>query len=247
MWHKRRGEVLSVFCLVLSCCCCGGEKRSDVCPLHVCVTWMRLAAGCLLFSKCFCRCCSCTFRAKPDPRIPCRKKKPRRPHNISVNELLRNSSDPLRCCHDLQLAGRRRRSPGVQSRLIATAPSTSAGSCHHTRWLSGWSERTFSGEQSDLLVIFGLAARKEGSFLLFTYGTCNSLHCLRGFMILVTIHHHLLTIKHFTKSEISLYLFLNWNLLKWSYLKNKYWDKSGYLHVCLTVISYSLHHVYNMF
>jgi len=33
-------------------------------------TWMRLAAGFLLFSKCFCRCCSCTFSAKPDPRMP---------------------------------------------------------------------------------------------------------------------------------------------------------------------------------
>lgn len=37
------------------------------------VTCMRLAAGVLLFSKCFCRCCSCTFRAKPDPRMPLKK------------------------------------------------------------------------------------------------------------------------------------------------------------------------------
>lgn len=52
------------------------EKKTSVevrcvCSLHVWVsTWMRLAAGFLLFSKCFCRCCSCTFRAKPEPRMP---------------------------------------------------------------------------------------------------------------------------------------------------------------------------------
>lgn len=34
------------------------------------LTCMRLAAGFLLFSKCFCLCCSWTFRAKPEPRIP---------------------------------------------------------------------------------------------------------------------------------------------------------------------------------
>lgn len=36
-------------------------------------TWMRLAAGFLLFSKCFWRCCSCTFNAKPEPRMPWNK------------------------------------------------------------------------------------------------------------------------------------------------------------------------------
>lgn len=35
-------------------------------------TWIRPAAGFRLFSKCFCRCCSCTFRAKPDPKMPCK-------------------------------------------------------------------------------------------------------------------------------------------------------------------------------
>lgn len=35
-----------------------------------CATWIRFAAGVRLFSKCFCRCCSCTLRAKPEPRIP---------------------------------------------------------------------------------------------------------------------------------------------------------------------------------
>lgn len=35
------------------------------------LTWMRPAAGLRLFSKCFCRCCSWTLRAKPEPRIPC--------------------------------------------------------------------------------------------------------------------------------------------------------------------------------
>ena len=39
--------------------------------LSVCM-WMRLAAGFLLFSKCFCRCCSCTLRANPEPSMPCR-------------------------------------------------------------------------------------------------------------------------------------------------------------------------------
>lgn len=33
-------------------------------------TWMRLAAGLRLFSKCFCLCCSWTLRAKPEPRMP---------------------------------------------------------------------------------------------------------------------------------------------------------------------------------
>lgn len=33
-------------------------------------TWMSSAAGFLLFSKCFWRCCSWTFRASPDPRMP---------------------------------------------------------------------------------------------------------------------------------------------------------------------------------
>lgn len=33
-------------------------------------TWIKLAAGFRRFSKCFCLCCSWTFRAKPEPRIP---------------------------------------------------------------------------------------------------------------------------------------------------------------------------------
>lgn len=36
------------------------------------LTWIRPAAGFRLFSKCFCRCCSWTFRAKPDPKMPCK-------------------------------------------------------------------------------------------------------------------------------------------------------------------------------
>lgn len=39
-------------------------------PITLAFTWMRLAAGFLLFSKCFWRCCSCTFNAKPEPRMP---------------------------------------------------------------------------------------------------------------------------------------------------------------------------------
>lgn len=35
---------------------------------------MSSAAGFLLFSKCFCRCCSCTLSASPDPRMPWREK-----------------------------------------------------------------------------------------------------------------------------------------------------------------------------
>lgn len=31
---------------------------------------MRPAAGLRLFSKCFCLCCSWTFKAKPEPRMP---------------------------------------------------------------------------------------------------------------------------------------------------------------------------------
>lgn len=34
------------------------------------LTWIRPAAGFRLFSKCFCRCCSCTFRANPEPKMP---------------------------------------------------------------------------------------------------------------------------------------------------------------------------------
>ncbi len=38
---------------------------------EACCTWIRPAAGFLRFSKCFCRCCSWTFKANPEPRIPC--------------------------------------------------------------------------------------------------------------------------------------------------------------------------------
>lgn len=71
IWTNKQ-EV--VFTSVLSCCAVKKQENFEACPLHVCVTWMRLAAGFLLFSKCFCRCCSCTLRAKPDPRIPCMPK-----------------------------------------------------------------------------------------------------------------------------------------------------------------------------
>lgn len=36
-------------------------------------TWMSSAAGFLLFSKCFWRCCSWTFNASPEPRMPCKE------------------------------------------------------------------------------------------------------------------------------------------------------------------------------
>ena len=34
------------------------------------LTWISIAAGCLLLAKCFCLCCCCTCKAKPEPRIP---------------------------------------------------------------------------------------------------------------------------------------------------------------------------------
>ena len=34
------------------------------------LTWISPAAGLRRFSKCFCRCCSWTFKAKPEPKIP---------------------------------------------------------------------------------------------------------------------------------------------------------------------------------
>lgn len=37
-------------------------------------TWMSSAAGFLLFSKCFWRCCSWTFSASPDPKMPWKDK-----------------------------------------------------------------------------------------------------------------------------------------------------------------------------
>lgn len=49
--------------------CSGGGGGGGVSQGRL--TWMSPAAGCLRFSKCFCLCCSWTFRAKPDPRIPC--------------------------------------------------------------------------------------------------------------------------------------------------------------------------------
>lgn len=36
-------------------------------------TWMRQAAAGICLLKCFCLCFCCTFRAKPEPRIPCEK------------------------------------------------------------------------------------------------------------------------------------------------------------------------------
>lgn len=124
----------------------------------VCVcTWMRLAAGFLLFSKCFCRCCSCTFRAKPDPRIPCRQK-----HWV-IKSPSKTWTLALRHCvdikavwdiFDLQLAGRRRRSPAEQNRPIITVRSTSAGSCHRSRWSWGWSEE-INDQESELCLTSG--------------------------------------------------------------------------------------------
>ena len=52
---------------------------------------------------------------------------------------------------DLQLAGRRRRSPAEQNRLIITVQSTSAGSCHRSRWSWGWSEVSdINNQESEL-------------------------------------------------------------------------------------------------
>lgn len=34
-------------------------------------TWMRQAAAGICLLKCFCLCFCCTFRAKPEPKIPC--------------------------------------------------------------------------------------------------------------------------------------------------------------------------------
>lgn len=45
-------------------------RERDVGDVRWCLTWMSPAAGCRRFSKCFCLCCSWTFRAKPEPRIP---------------------------------------------------------------------------------------------------------------------------------------------------------------------------------
>lgn len=77
-------------------------------------TWMRLAAGFLLFSKCFCRCCSCTFRAKPEPRMPYRQKHTLSFHSFITTFLLLVASALCSCaeitvikCADVRLtAGR---------------------------------------------------------------------------------------------------------------------------------------------
>lgn len=113
-------------------------------------TWMRLAAGFLLFSKCFCRCCSWTFRAKPEPRMPYKKSRCTHTHTHTMflffcffNSITwgHTWNKPRRCQMVLnsQLAGRRRRSLAEQTRLIISVRSTSVGSCHRNRWLSGWS------------------------------------------------------------------------------------------------------------
>lgn len=130
------------------------EKKTSVevrcvCSLHVWVsTWMRLAAGFLLFSKCFCRCCSCTFRAKPEPRMPyVEKTKTHTEFTIEKKSTCsylcnmyrlfwRNTESVISHCATMfysQLAGQRRRSPAEQNTLIITAPSTSVGSCHRSQ------------------------------------------------------------------------------------------------------------------
>lgn len=59
------------------------------------------------------------------------------PISISFEVLWGNKCNQSRCYNvwDSQLAGRRTRSPAEQNRLIITVPSTSAGSCHRSRWL----------------------------------------------------------------------------------------------------------------
>jgi len=48
-------------------------------------TWMRRAAAGICLLKCFCLCFCCTFRAKPEPKIPCEQAHSRR---RSLNQFL---------------------------------------------------------------------------------------------------------------------------------------------------------------
>lgn len=87
-------------------------------------TWMRLAAGFLLFSKCFCRCCSCTFSANPDPRMPWNTHIKISTH---TRPLQRFTGVIVWCCS--QLVKQRRRSPEERNQPIISVQSRSVGSC----------------------------------------------------------------------------------------------------------------------
>lgn len=82
---KPHISINSYLAVVQDQCPCSCEKwktlKASIDSIPVCscvllvvckmwVTWIRLAAGFRRFSKCFCLCCSWTFRAKPEPRIP---------------------------------------------------------------------------------------------------------------------------------------------------------------------------------
>lgn len=121
-----------------------------------CATWIRFAAGVRLFSKCFCRCCSCTLRAKPEPRIPweregdgvrgCRPRHRLQPGEmgtlppqgwdlapfspISTGQEAQGPSPPSYS----RQAARRRRCRAGRSRPPASVPATSAASCPRSRW-----------------------------------------------------------------------------------------------------------------
>lgn len=114
------------------------EQTHTVCciiQISPCVsTWMRLAAGFLLFSKCFCRCCSCTFRANPDPSMPCEAEHTLR-HKHTHGTLAQIYTRSYCVAFRLQLVKQRRRSPEEQSQLIITVRSTSAGSYRRNLWL----------------------------------------------------------------------------------------------------------------
>lgn len=124
MFHMKK-----VKCVCLCACVC-----ECVC------TWMRLAAGFLLFSKCFCRCCSWTLRAKPEPKMPYKKDTHTCVRTQKILVVIIScapvSRDDVTRGGSLQ-AGRRRRSPAERSRPTTSAPSTSAESCRRNRSWSG--------------------------------------------------------------------------------------------------------------
>lgn len=112
--------------------------------LQPCPTWIRLAAGVRLFSKCFCRCCSCTLRAKPEPRMPWGQEGT----GVGTGGRWVRSHRTQRCLclfpphfslsrpYSRQ-AGRRRRCRAGRTRPPASGPATSAAPCPRSRWWSG--------------------------------------------------------------------------------------------------------------
>lgn len=118
------------------------------------LTWIRLAAGVLLFSKCFCRCCSCTLRAKPEPRMPWGQEGtgPWLPaHTGPHPEAALSLSSPVLAPGSLprphsRRAERRRRCRAGRIRPPASGPATSAAPCPRSRWWSGSPARGHSSE-----------------------------------------------------------------------------------------------------